>query len=80
MMGTSISNDKKLAIFIIVFIMYCLVNFLEANEFWGKWVFDISFKEGLKYGVAYLLVDLLGGDVILFAKGLLRYFRGGKTL
>lgn len=74
-MSEAISNGKKMTIFIFAFVVYCLVNFLKANNVWGTWNFDMEFTETLKFGLAYLLVDLLGGDVVILIKSIFRFFR-----
>ena len=78
-MNESISNNKKVTIFLFAFTVYCVVNFLQASgDHWGTWSFEPSFKESLKIGLAYLLVDLLGGDAVAFIKGILRYLKFKK--
>ena len=71
-MGESISQNKKTSIFILTFIVYCLVNFLQASTVLGVWNFDKLFTDSLLFGLGYLLVDLLGGDVIDFVRTGLR--------
>ena len=73
-MGESISQNKKTSIFILTFVVYCLVNFLQASTVLGTWNFDKLFTDSLLFGLGYLLIDLLGGDVIDFVRTGLRLF------
>ena len=65
-MGESISQNKKTSIFILTFVVYCLVNFLQASTILGTWNFDKLFTDSLLFGLGYLLIDLL--DVIVTGK------------
>lgn len=78
-MSEPISNNKKVTIFLFAFVVYCAVNFLQANKVWGTWIFDDEFTDTLKWGLSYLLIDLLGGDAIQFAKNVFRRFKSNES-
>lgn len=84
-MGTSITNNEKLTLFILAFLVYSCANFLEASRYFlcqstcaqseclASFKFDENFMSYIPLFLAYLTIDLLGGDVIHFVKTLFRY-------
>lgn len=73
-MGNSIRNNQKLLLFILVLFIYTSVNFLEAYSS-APWNFDNNFKAYLPLFLAYLTIDLLGGDVVAILKTTIDYFK-----
>lgn len=73
-MGNSINNNKKLILFVLVLSIYTSINFLEAYPALS-WTFDKDFKAYLPLFLAYLTIDLLGGDVIAIFKTVTDYFK-----
>lgn len=57
----------------LVWIVYCIVHFLEANTIWGTWTFDVTFKNFTTVFLGYMTIDLLGGDVVELIRIALRF-------